>query len=252
LALTSATTRSDVLDNLRLASVLKQHLQLERARLRQQFIESCDRWRHMRDLVAMHHKLYVATQSSFVMVKPMTVAECDVVFQSAIEMEKVFLANEKHAQFNRVICGCNAHLSVENCELSFGVKKTYHNSSAEFVGNAMWRLCSNPEIMRSIFSPSLEMQIRVIQQVDSDNIVMLQEYVEVRATGERINVKTLCLLARRWTKRGYLQVIRAIDSERLEFLGLHPASTGDEIVWNDQNSWYDPIASEYVIASHLV
>jgi len=37
-----------------------------------------------------------------------------------------------------------ASLSVNNCELSFGVKKIYHNNSAELVSNAMWRLCSNP------------------------------------------------------------------------------------------------------------
>lgn len=79
------------------------------------------------------------------------------------------------------------------------------------------------------------MQISIIGQVDSNNIVSVvpQEYLEALANGERVT--TLCLLSRRSTKSGYLQALRAIESDRVEYLELHPGFSSDRIVWNDQN-----------------
>lgn len=190
--------------------------------------------------MATHHKLYLATQSSFILVKPLKVVEYDEIYQSAIEAQELFLANKKHSQLDESVCGWSAHRSIANRVVSYALKKTYFHISADFLSPVLWRLFAVPELMRSIFVPSLEMQVRVVQQVDSDNIVMLQEYVETGVNGERINVKTLHLLARRRTGRGYLQVIHSLGSDRLEFFSHpQPGSGSDRIVWNDQYAWYE-------------
>jgi hypothetical protein len=239
LSLSPRTAREDLINNLHLALTLKQQLQLERARLRQQFIESCDRWRHVHDLVSMHHKLYVATQSSFVMVKPLAFPECAQIRQVCAMKQDEFL--QRHSQLNESICGWSAIRCIEDGVLSFSIKKTFFNRSMDFFIPIIWRYFSDPTQYGSIFAPALEMQVRVVQHIDSDNVVMLSEYVETGDNGERIKVKILWLLTRAWTENGYLLGIHGLGDDRLKFLEHpQPRSSNERIVWNDQNSWYVP------------
>jgi hypothetical protein len=54
----------------------------------------------------MHHQLYVAMQSSFVMVKPLAIPKCDHLRQVGLEMRATLLS--RHSQLNDSICGWNA------------------------------------------------------------------------------------------------------------------------------------------------
>jgi hypothetical protein len=239
LSFTPATTREDLIDNLRHALALKQHLQRERAQLRQQFIESCDRWRHVNNLVSMHHKLYVATQSSFVMVEPLAVHECDQLRQVWVETRDTFF--QPQLQLNESICGWNATRSIEDGMLRFAVKRTYFNRSMDFFLPILWRFFSDPNIFESAFAPVLEMQGRVVQHIDDDNVVMLNEYVETGNNGERMRVKILWLLTREWTENGCLLGIHSLGGERLKFLEHpQPKSSYERIVWNKFYCWYVP------------
>jgi len=241
LSFTPATTREDLIDNLRHALALKQHLQRERAQLRQQFIESCDRWRHVNNLVSMHHKLYVATESSFVMVKPLKVPEIAQLRQACVKMQEAFL--QRHSHLNESICGWSATRCIEDDALNFAVKKTYFNHSIDYFAPIVWQLFSDPKLNRSIFAPALEMQVRVVQLIDRNSIVMLSEYVETGVDGERIKVKILWLLTQAWTESGYLLGIHSLSGERLKFLEHpQPRSSNECIVWNDYYAWYVPSA----------
>jgi hypothetical protein len=61
----------------------------------------------------------------------------------------------------------------EDHALTFSIKKTYYNRSIDFFAPVVWRLLSDPNLNGSIYTAALGMQVRVVQHIDSSNIVLL-------------------------------------------------------------------------------
>lgn len=224
--------------NLRKALEEKRRLQSERAELRRIFAESCHNWRLVRDLVATHHNLHIITQSSFILIKPLTIAECLSLREASKENYKQFHADGKYSQLTESVCGWKAKRGVENRIVKYVLQKTNYKLSADFLAPITWRIFTTPQLMCALYPPSLEMQLRVVQAVDNDNVVLLKEYVEPGIHNERINVKCLYLLTRYRTEKGHVIAAHALGSDRLEFLSHpRPQSDGERIVWNELNAW---------------
>lgn len=234
------TTPINVLPRL---TALRMRLQRERALLRRLFHQSTRRLQLVREVFHSQRQSYVMVNGnrSFVLIKPLTVAECNAIRRTAMDEFRVFSTNEQYVRLTSTTCGWNERRVVENGVVNYALKKTYFYQSADFLAGLSWRLLTDPVLMESVYSSSLQMHCHVVQRVDVDNFVILQEYV----VDGSLNVKSLYLVSRESNERGHMQVIRGLGSERLEFLDnpvAPPPSSPSHLdgapeIWNDVFTW---------------
>jgi len=224
-------------------AALRMRLQRENALLRRLFHQSTRRLQLVREVFHSHHQPYVMVNGnrSFVLIKPLTVAECNDIRRTAMDEFRVFSTNEQYVRLTATTCGWKESRVVENGVVNYALKKTFYNQVADFLAGLSWRLLTDPVLMESVYSASLQMHCHIVQRVDDDNFVILQEYV----VDGSLNVKSLYLVSREANEWGHIQIIRGLGSERLEFLDnpeSPPPSSASHLngapeIWNDVFMW---------------
>lgn len=240
--LNTATSTREKRERL-MSELLEIHTRLheENVMLRKLCQQSGQRFQYVRDLtLADDSKLYMVNQASFALIRPLTPADCAQIREKAIQEFLAFSKNDRYVTPSGSIYGWRERRVFENGVVNFALTKTIYHHTAEFIFERTWRMLSDPAGLRRMYSDSLNVRCYVVQAVDDSNVVLYHEShmaspPGAAASGQPVIVKSIFLVSRFRTTRGYFLLIRGLDSDRFE-IRERDSSDATE-VWNDLFAW---------------
>lgn len=239
---TTSTTRDKQEQLMNKLLEILSRLQEENVMLRRLNQQSIERFQYLRDLaLADASKLYMVNEASFALIRPLTPADCTQIREKAVQEYLAFSRNDRYVTPAGSIYGWRERRVFENGVVNFALTKTIYHHTADFIFERTWRMLSDPCGLRRVYSDSLNVRCYVVQSVDDSNVVLYHELLlaippGATPTDEPVIVKSIFLVSRFRTARGYFLLIRGLDSDRFEIRERDPG--GAKEVWNDLFAWY--------------
>ncbi|GLD97349.1 hypothetical protein PINS_up006033 [Pythium insidiosum] len=148
--------------------------------------------------------------------------ECAALGRRAVQELEQFLKSDDYVSTGVSLFGWRDRRRVVDGYVQFSMKKCYHERSALALWLKTWETVSCPRRFRALYSPCLCMDLRLVQRVDDDNIVLYRR-IEHDSGSHRIS-KSIFLVTRLRTDAGYVVLFRSCRNaaqERLETLLEH-------------------------------
>ncbi|KAJ0398113.1 hypothetical protein P43SY_004690 [Pythium insidiosum] len=148
--------------------------------------------------------------------------ECAALGRRGFQELQQFLKSDDYVSSGVSLFGWRDRRRVVDGYVQFSMKKCYHERSALALWLKTWDTVSCPRRFRALYSPCLCMDLRLVQRVDDDNIVLYRR-IEHDSGSHRIT-KSIFLVTRFRTDAGYIVLFRSCRNaaqERLETLLEH-------------------------------
>ncbi|RLN56619.1 hypothetical protein BBJ28_00013375 [Nothophytophthora sp. Chile5] len=240
---TLATGTSRPSGQLEQASLLRAQLQVENTQLRQLFQRSNMHLTYLRDVLCAEHKLYVITATQFLVLKPLTPRDCFEFHEGAMATECKFNAHMQHAPITGRMSDWDCVRVLKHNCFNFVIRKTFEQQNAKALGDMTWKMVSDPKGFSTMYSDDFGMGLRLVQVVDSDNLVFFQSLEAIDADGKLTVTKSIMLMSRFRTPTSYRIHVVDLDNDRLALDTMEdsrapppPPRDGSE-VWDKQFSW---------------
>lgn len=215
-------------------------LQQENAQLRSAFREAVRGARVIRELFTSTERRVVARAGELAYVQPLTAAECLAMRNQALRAYSAFNANPRlSTSATSTTCGWSGRRVAGRRSVRYSLHKTHYNASCDALAEFSWRLLSEASMLQSLYSPTLATRCRLVQRVDDDNAVLLREFIGANHEGDGPPeyVMSLYLVSRGATRRGHVQVVCGLPSERLEFIDTPSSKHTVRHIGSDIFSW---------------
>lgn len=154
------------------------------------------------------------------LIQPLTVEECYAMVQVMYSEIRAFNENEHFISTGSSVLGWIDRRHVENGLLKFSLQKVFPNRSAYELMMQSWMFMSSPEANERLYSEAMQMRCEIVQQVDSNNFLLYQEYEahdidphtgqDVLTIGRRLVLNTIFE-----TEKGYITLFHSMDPHRL-------------------------------------
>ncbi|RLN52462.1 hypothetical protein BBJ28_00007665 [Nothophytophthora sp. Chile5] len=153
---------------------------------------------------------------------------------------------ERFAHPTGEICGWRKTRTADRSFFSFAMHKTFYRASAQHLMTVMWQIMSNPARWEKLYSPVINIRIRLVQRVDKDNLVFFHDYCAMDADNDLTVLHCMYLVSKLPTANGgYLVLMRGLDRGRLVMEDLakrDPApaeGVGETLeLWTNNFCWY--------------
>ncbi|RLN66231.1 hypothetical protein BBJ28_00025108 [Nothophytophthora sp. Chile5] len=240
---TLATGTSCPNGQLEQASLLRAQLQVENTQLRQQFQRSNMHLTYLRDVLCTEHKLYVITATQFLVLKPLTPRDCFEFHEGAMATEYKFNAHMQYAPITGRMSGWDCVRTLKHNCFNFVIRKTFEQHNAKTLGDMTWKRVSDPKGFSTMYSDDFGMGLRLVQVVDSDNLVFFQSLEAIDADGKLTVTKSVMLMSRFRTPTSYRIHVVDLDNDRLALDTVEdsrappPLPRDGSEVWDKQFSW---------------
>uniref|UniRef100_K3WNQ6 Uncharacterized protein n=1 Tax=Globisporangium ultimum (strain ATCC 200006 / CBS 805.95 / DAOM BR144) TaxID=431595 RepID=K3WNQ6_GLOUD len=155
--------------------------------------------------------------------------------------------NEHFCNFQRTAGGWEAARSADGALFQWSMRKWIHGHGADEVAKETWKIFADPERLEKLYSPQVRMTCRVVHVVDSNNVVLLQQFhgivSECSATRELLtptipDATALSLVSFFKTEKGFMTIMRGLPRESKGDLVLSTADASCE-VWTDLFCWME-------------
>ncbi|GMF29654.1 unnamed protein product [Phytophthora fragariaefolia] len=219
---------------------LQTQLEAERSLLRKLLGDSHLQLMALRDLLKAEHQLYLAHSSYFVVLKPLTPADCQNMISQAQEEVDMFLAAITLGH-TRTVCEWLEKRFTPMGTFYTSIEKTFYHKSAQVVSTRTWRVLSRE--WEKLFSPGMNARSRLVQRIDDDNILFSQDFSASRmlpSDVEATEVVMMALISKKSTDTGYLIAhcgLRRDAVETEDLLKISPLDHQSE-VWLEHFCWY--------------
>lgn len=118
--------------------------------------------------------------------------------------------------------------------LRFCFSKHFPRRSGEQLAAATWSLLTSPRRVQKLYSHYLNMALHVVQKLDVNNVVCLRT---INQTGQDTFLKSLFLLTRFETDRGFIVLAHGLDPARLDDDFFTIDMVGKRECWQDEFTW---------------
>ncbi|RLN32357.1 hypothetical protein BBJ28_00005042 [Nothophytophthora sp. Chile5] len=224
----------------------KAQLETESMQLRKLFHQATSHAAQLRDLLYSEHKLYLANSSYFKIFKSLSLPDCQQIHREALADVRAFSLQEQFAHLTGEICGWRETRTDDRSFFSFAMHKTFYRASAQHLMTVMWQIMSNPARWEKLYSPVINMRIRLVQRVDKDNLVLFHDYCAMDADNDLTVLHCMYLVSRLPTANGgYLVSMRGLDWGRLvvEDLAKRAPAPAEGVgetleLWTNNFCWY--------------
>ncbi|TMW64136.1 hypothetical protein Poli38472_014253 [Pythium oligandrum] len=173
-----------------------------------------------------------------------TTQECIQIDIAVYEDIKSVLQNEDYVSTGVSLFGWSDRRHVDEGFVRFSVKKFYSDLSALELSDATWDLLTSPSRFMTIYSPSLHIDMRMIQRVDDDNVVY---YRRITRPEDGTVTKSIFLLSRFRTESGYVVLFHSCNHDRyrheqrlLRAIDMEGgAGEDDDVPMEANENWHD-------------
>ncbi|GMF29659.1 unnamed protein product [Phytophthora fragariaefolia] len=118
--------------------------------------------------------------------------------------------------------------------MSYCFSKFFEGRSSEELAENTWQLGADMKRASRFFSVFLNVDVHIVQHVDMNNIVCLRT---VNQADHDVVLKSLYLLTRFETEKGFIILVHGLDPARLEDDFTTLAMVGKAEVWQDDFRW---------------
>ena len=169
-----------------------------------------------------------------------SLADCRTLASESYKEIGRFLQSNSYLTTGASVFGWRDRRQVENNLLKFSVKKFFHGLTPLELSLRGWEVTSTAHGLRQLYSPSMNINLKRVQVVDGDNVVIYRVIHSTKEGGG--TVKSLFLVTRFQTETGFVILFRSIDHTRLSFPSIASALSAEpeaepSTQWMDMFTW---------------
>lgn len=205
------TSCRDREQTLRELSLLKLQLKRENAEMRRRLHAYTASAEQMRDELFAEHRLWVASATSFTMLKRLTVPESLEIRSRALDTVANVMETTGSLAPAGIVCGWKEMRSVHRGLIRFVLQKTFYRYTPEDVANRMFAIVSNPRQIVKLYKSSMDVAFHFVQRVSDDCVMLLMEMASL--PGHDAKITTIPLISRRKIDTGYQILIQPLVAE---------------------------------------
>lgn len=189
---------------------------------------------HLLDADEQQSQLTLKAPSLVILARRFSMGECLEASRVGYRRVAAYLDAQRLVPPPRSAMGWADRRAYADGVLRFCFSKTFAHRGSQQLADATWGLLTSPRRVQKLFSHYLNMALHVVQRLDVNNVVCLRTFNQ---TGQHAVLKSLFLLTRFETDRGFLILAHSLDASRLEDDLVTVDMVGKREVWHDEFTW---------------
>lgn len=147
--------------------------------------------------------------------RPLSDQRCATIIAAAKDDIMAFITGPDKWSSGARVFGWTDQRQVRGSELRFALEKDVYGVGASTLLSRSWTIFSSPKTYAGVFTPSLGVELHVLQRVNADTLLL---YRTVEPAGMPVVVKTILLFARlQLEDGGFMLVFRSVDKDLVQF-----------------------------------
>lgn len=183
----------------------------------------------------------VSASQLIIIARRFSIEECMEVSRVGYRRVAAYLDAQRNVPPPRTAMGwADRRMYTDDGVLRFCFSKHFARRSGEQLAAVTWSLLTSPRRVQKLYSHYLNMALHVVQKLDVNNYVCLRT---INQTGQDTFLKSLFLLTRFETDRGFIVLAHGLDPARLDDDFFTIDMVGKRECWQDEFTWCVPSLS---------